>query len=428
MPNFQYIHAADLHLGAPFVGLHQNNPRVAQMADEATYAAFDKIIQLAITRKVLFVLFAGDIYDADYPNLKAQLRFRDGILQLDKAEISSCVIRGNHDHGGSVRAKLEFPDSYFEFAPGANPPHLINQNGIPIAAIYGYSYPQRAVTENILRHYAPRPEDQKYFRIGMLHGNVGGDVEHDNYAPCSVAQLKEIDINYWALGHVHQAKVLSQTPAIMYPGTPQGLSPRETGAHGCYVVTVQENRCEMEFVATDSLRWMDLEFSIADISTEDELLRGLDDLLADQRGRENCSLISCISLTGRGELHHALQQAQTLSTIQDHLNQQRENDVFVNRLQDFSQPNFDVETKRQENSILGDYLRLSQSMNSDAELREKVLLSLAEVANHAEIKRALEINNSEEWLMQQLPQLIKQAEARGAHLLMGEVNTEEPRV
>jgi len=420
MPNFQFIHAADLHLGAPFVGLHQNNPRVAQIADEATYAAFDKIIQLAIARKVLFVLFAGDIYDAEYPNLKAQLRFRDGVRQLDKAGIASCVIRGNHDHGGSVRAKLDFPDSYFEFAPGANSPHFIYQNEIPVAVIYGYSYPQRAVTENILRYYNVRSEDQKYFRIGMLHGNVGGDAEHDNYAPCSVAQLKEVAIDYWALGHVHQAKVLSDAPAIAYPGTPQGLSPRENGTHGCYLVTAQDHRCTIEFVATDSLRWIDVEYDISGIESEEELFRELGDLLSEQYAKTKRALIVRIALTGRGKLHSSLQKSGALIDIQDYLQQQMTEDIFINRLQDLTQPDFDLKKKRAENSILGDYLRLSQSINSDEELLRKVLLALAEVADHTDVKSALEIHQSNEWLLQQLPQLIEQAEARGADLLMGE--------
>ncbi|MEO6908135.1 MAG: DNA repair exonuclease, partial [Abditibacteriaceae bacterium] len=329
MSNFQFIHAADLHLGAPFVGLHQNNPRVAQMADGATYAAFDKIIQLALARKVLFVLFAGDIYDADFPNLKAQLRFRDGMRQLDAAGIGSCVIRGNHDHGGSVRAKLDFPDSYFEFATGSNEPHLIYEKETPVAAIYGYSYPQRAVTENILRHYVPRGEEQKYFCIGMLHGNVGGDAAHDNYAPCSVSQLKEIDIDYWALGHVHQAKVLSEMPAVLYPGTPQGLSPRETGAHGCYLVTAQDHHCTMEFVPTDSMRWMDLQYDIAEIFSEEELLRALEGLLIEQREKGDHALIVRIDLTGRGTLQRSLQKPGTLQEIQDYLNQQTQEDIFI---------------------------------------------------------------------------------------------------
>jgi len=276
------------------------------------------------------------------------------------------------------------------------------------------------VTENILRHYNSRFEHQKYFRIGMLHGNVGGDAEHDNYAPCSIAQLKEIGIDYWALGHVHQAKVLSDAPAIAYPGTPQGLSPRETGAHGCYLVTAQDHRCAMEFMEADSLRWMDLKYDISGVASEEELLRDLADLLSEQYENAKCALIARIVLAGSGELHHSLQKPGALAEIQEYLHQQMTEDIFINRLQDLTRPDFDLEKKREENSILGDYLRLSQSVNSDDELRRKVLLDLAEVADHLDVKSALEMHQSDEWLLQQLPQFIKLAEARGADLLMGE--------
>ena len=419
MSHFQFIHAADLHLGAPFVGLHQNHPGLAQRADEATYTAFDNIIQLALARNVLFVLFAGDIYDADYPNLKAQLRFRDGVRQLDKAGIATCVIRGNHDHGGSVRAQLEFPERYFEFAPGANEPHIVAQNDIPVAEIYGYSYPQRAVTENVLHHYNPRSLEQKYFRIGMLHGNVGGDAEHDNYAPCSVTQLKEIAIDYWALGHVHQSKVLSEAPPIVYPGTPQGLSPRETGAHGCYLIEVQDHRATVQFMTTDSLRWSNVELDISPIATEEELLRALEEILMEQREEENCGLIARVDFTGRGPLHHFLQKQQNVRQVEEYLQGQLPEDVFINRLDSSTKPDFDLEKKRHENSILGDYLRLSQNVSGDAQLQEKVLLALSEVADHLDVRHAMDIRRSEEWLTQQLPQLLEEAETRGADLLMG---------
>jgi DNA repair exonuclease SbcCD nuclease subunit len=235
--------------------------------------------------------------------------------------------------------------------------------------------------------------------------------------------LKEIDIDYWALGHVHQAKVLSEAPAIAYSGTPQGLSPRETGNHGCYIVTTQEHRCAMEFIATDSIRWMDLQYSITEISTEEELLRALEDLLTGQREKENCALIARIDLTGRGLLHRSLQRSGSLLEIQDYLHQQIPDDIFIDRLRNRTLPDFDVEKKRQENNILGDFLRLCDSVNSDAEMRAKVLLALSDARDHPEIRSALDIHGSaeaENWLLHQLPKWLKQAEVEGADLLLAE--------
>jgi len=419
MSEFQFIHAADLHLGAPFRGLHQN-PNIAA-AEKATYAAFDQIIQLAITRKVLFVLFSGDIFDAEYPNLWAQLQFQKGIQRLDEAGIYSCVIRGNHDHGGSRRAQLEFPATYFEFPSGGNEPYFIDQDNIPIAAIYGYSYPQRAVTENVLRHFKPGAPEEKYFRIGMLHGNVGGDPAHDNYAPCSVAQLKEIAIDYWALGHVHQAKVLSaDAPAIVYPGTPQGLSARETGAHGCYLVNVKDRHCQLEFIPTDSLRWANVSCDITKIESEEALLQTLEEKLNALRQQEQRALIARLEITGRGPLHGVLRNPQTRNVMREELNGRLES-VWIDRLQNATRPDLDLETKRQENNLLGDFLRLCQEAKTNQELRQKVLLSLADACDHPTVREALDIRGAAEyqqWLDAQLPGWLEQAETHGADLLV----------
>jgi hypothetical protein len=165
---------------------------------------------------------------------------------------------------------------------------------------------------------------------------------------------------------------------------------------------------------------VDLEYDISGVASEEELLRDLGDLLSEQCEKAKCALIARIDFTGRGEQHHSLQKPGALAEMQDYFQQQMTEDIFINRLQDLTRPDFDLEKKREENSILGDYLRLSQSVNSDDELRRKVLLALAEVADHLEVKSALEIHQSDEWLLQQLPQLIKLAEARGADLLMGE--------
>ncbi len=43
-----------------------------------------------------------------------------------------------------------------------------------------------------------------------------------NYAPFTWKDLKATGYNYWALGHIHQPQIVSEQPLIVYPGTPQG--------------------------------------------------------------------------------------------------------------------------------------------------------------------------------------------------------------
>jgi hypothetical protein len=97
--------------------------------------------------------------------------------------------------------------------------------------------------------------------------------------------------------------------------------------------------------------------------------------------------------------------------------------VWVDRLQDATQPDIDLEKKRQENDILGDYLRLCTQVQNDAQLQDKLRAALSDVCGHAEVRSALGLRGSAQaaqWLEQQLPQWIGQAEINGADLLLEE--------
>lgn len=67
------------------------------------------------------------------------------------------------------------------------------------------------------------------FHIGMLHGSVEGDAEHNRYAPFQIRELKEKQFDYWALGHIHKREILLEEPYIVYPGTYKGVIVRSQG-------------------------------------------------------------------------------------------------------------------------------------------------------------------------------------------------------
>ena len=110
MPAFTFVHTADLHLDSPFVGLEQIDPEVASVLKDATFRAFDNIIDLCIESDARFLLVAGDVFDSGDRSLIAQLRFRDGLQRLDDAGINSFVVHGNHDPLDGWTASLDWPE------------------------------------------------------------------------------------------------------------------------------------------------------------------------------------------------------------------------------------------------------------------------------------------------------------------------------
>ena len=117
MKDFSFVHTADLHLDSPFSGLRQVDGEMAGLLKDATFKAFDQVVDLALGNKVDFLLVAGDVYDSSERSLRAQLRFADGLKRLADAGIRSFVCHGNHDPMDGWSASLHWPNEVHVFGP-----------------------------------------------------------------------------------------------------------------------------------------------------------------------------------------------------------------------------------------------------------------------------------------------------------------------
>ena len=381
MTRMRFVHAADLHLDSPFRGMRNEAPDyVADSLRQATFDAYGNIIDLCLQEGVDALLVAGDIYDGADRSLRAQLRFVDGLNRLDSAGIRSFICHGNHDPLDGWEARLALPPGCVRFGPEVT--------GEPVfpdepqrATVYGISYPRREMREDLTPLFADAA-GQHGFRIGLLHANVGGNPDHDSYAPCSVPDLVETGLDYWALGHVHTRQVLRQErPAIVYPGNPQGRHPLETGERGVYLVEVDDNgSVRLDFRAVDVVRWDSIEIDIAGLETEQELLDALDTATArcadNSQGR---SLLFRLALTGRGPLHRWLRLPDTLEELRLRLNEQHAGNrqwLWCERIQADTTSPVDRQQVAMRDDFVGDLARIGSEIRRHpdalAELRDSL--------------------------------------------------------
>ena len=167
------------------------------------------------------------------------MKFVDGLARLDKAGIRSFVCHGNHDPLDGWEARLDLPGGCVRFGAEVESAPVFPAEP-ERAAVFGISYPHREVGENLSLRFRGIASAGA-FNIGLLHANVGGNPNHGSYAPCTVADLEDAGMDYWALGHVHTRQTLrEQGPTIAYSGNPQGRHPNETGARGVYLVEVDD--------------------------------------------------------------------------------------------------------------------------------------------------------------------------------------------
>jgi len=329
------------------------------MLQQATFQTYMNIIQLCMDEKVDALLVAGDIYDGADRSLQAQLRFYQGLGQLNDAGIASFVCHGNHDPLNGWLAQLKRPPLSWQFRETVEAVPL--DPGAPERAIiYGFSYPRQDVTNNIARTFRHDPE--RGFAIGLLHANVGGDTDHANYAPCTIDDLTATDINYWALSHIHKHRVLQQQePTVVYPGNPQGRHPNETGERGVYYVEVDDNgQVTLQFRPVDVVRWEAVTLDISDMDSDQDLVDVPTQRLEDTLAAAERSVLCRVRLIGRGPLHSTLQRDGYLESLRIALNStgvQRLPFFWCERVVDATLAPLDREARRQAGDFLGTVLR-----------------------------------------------------------------------
>jgi len=363
MSSFRFIHCSDLHIDSPFKGLSSAKPDLAKKLRVSTSRAFQNIVDLAIKENVDAVVIAGDIYDGADKSLQAQFKFRKGLKALSDAGIPSFLAHGNHDPLDSRFAKLQWPDRVMVFSGEEVQCHNIQRDGKTLAKIHGISYPTRDVKENLALQFEQHSGEG--FAIGVLHANVGGNPDHDDYAPCSVEDLVSRKMDYWALGHIHAYKVLRPSdPAIVYSGNTQARHKNETGVKGCCLVTLHPNAApEIQFVPVDSVRFICASMDISSAMTLDDVTESVqsqcEEISVNAGGLD--TLIH-LTLTGRTPAHGELKQANHVEDLTEEIQsgfEGRTPAIWID-LTVQTEGTYDVEALKQGNDFTADLLALYQ--------------------------------------------------------------------
>lgn len=368
--DFTFLHCADLHLDSPFRGVRSYSPAIAGMLQDAVFKSFERVVDLALRERVDFVLLSGDLYDSADRSLSAQLALRRQLLRLSQAGIFVYMVHGNHDPLSGDRAKLSLPERVFQFKGEVEVCPLYGKNDALIGHIAGYSYPTGDERGNVAIQMAKALESRKGFNVALLHCNVGGMEGHENYAPCSIEDLRDSSVDYWALGHIHRPMILScENPLVVYPGTIQGRSVRETGPRGCYLVTVSaQGSISPIFYPTDKIRWWEETLDISSVEEEQVLMDTIENLRGKYRKEaEGRGIMLRVTLTGNTSLYRRLGRDGFMETLIGELNREEEalsDFVWIEAIQNKTRPDYSIENLRKTQTFVGDFLREIDTVRS----------------------------------------------------------------
>jgi exonuclease SbcD len=386
----KFIHAADIHLDSPLVGLAAYDGAPVDLLRGATRRAFQAMVDLAEAEAVDFVLIAGDVYDGDWRDFNTGLFFVQQMARLRQCNIPVYVIHGNHDAESQITRKLPLPENVTVFSSRKAEKHEIPNLKV---TIHGQSFKQREVLDNLAAGY--KPPVPGHFNIGLLHTSADGREGHAGYAPCEPADLARHGYDYWALGHVHNREVLHEHPYIVFPGNLQGRNIRETGSKGCTLVTVDDGHItRIEHRPVDVLRWAMVEIDLSGCeSTGDALARvraGLEQAVADAEGRP---LAARLRLTGATPLHgkllarHDSFQAEVRAVALD----LAVDAVWIEKIVTVTRPVRDLIALSLRQDAVGSLLRSLDSLATEPELHATLQSELEELM--AKLPRELDADD-----------------------------------
>lgn len=434
MTECTFVHAADLHLGAPFRGVSAEfashfsasgasgrGTTLSSLLQEASFTALARLTRLCIEAGADFLLLAGDVYNEADSSLRARLALRDAFLELRGHGVQVFLAHGNHDPLAEEAPAIPWPDNVTVFG-GTLSACTVFRGETPLALVHGVSHTNAKEGRNLARLFKRREPtllEPDLFQIGLLHCALEGQSEvHARYAPCSMADLAAAGLDYWALGHVHAWRLMGQHgkeprhPYAAYSGSLQGMHVNESGPHGCLLARVDKaGKASVRHIPLAPVQWETLTVAL-DAAPEDAIFTGREgpapagaaetgpadipallDLLAERLAsldpgarwpaEENPFLYPPeavavrLILRGRTGLDHALRLPGALEDLQRHLAGELEGTgVWVRDIALATQPLMDLEAIAERPDLAGETLRYALGLHKDA----PALAAVAETA------------------------------------------------
>ena len=372
----RFIHAADLHLDSPFVGIGTLREGLDDVMRDASLDAWDALIDCCLEEDAAFLVLAGDLFDRADGTPRGRSRVRRGIGRLHAAGIRVFAIHGNHDPL-SGRSPLQGLEGVTVFRKDVPTSETFDGPAGPVT-VHGVSFGKREVTENLALAF--ERGDEPGLHIGVLHCSLGEREGHGHYAPCSVGDLVAARMDYWALGHIHAYSEENAEPPIVYAGTLQGRSPKsgERGPHGAVVVEFDGDRVlGHRRVELDRVRFEAIDVAIDELDDEAalecELRHRAAAVVAAAEGR---LVLLRVTLTGRGPLHEVLVRDDYLAGLRTALDDQEDAELVWERIASTAGPAVDLDDLRQSNAFAAEVLAVFDELAADPGAAEQLLETL----------------------------------------------------
>ena len=231
------IHCSDLHLDSK-METNLNREKARERKNEILIT-FEKMVEYAKQNDVEIIIIAGDLFDKKTVTAKAKKIVKNAILS--NPEITFIYLKGNHDEAGFIDEDEEMPANLKTFNSTSWSKYEFKN-----ITISGIEFGQ---TDNYEIYNSLFLEKNKT-NIVVMHGlEAEADVK-DKTEIINLKALKNKNIDYLALGHIHSFKQgkIDKRGIYCYSGCLEGRGFDECGEKGFVLLNVEEGKITSEFI------------------------------------------------------------------------------------------------------------------------------------------------------------------------------------
>lgn len=340
------LHCADLHLDSP-METHMTHEQAA-IRNAEILKSFQRMTEYAVQEKIRLVLIAGDLFDGERVTKRTVESVLDTMCRVP--QIDFLYVSGNHDGQTNAFVDQDIPENFKRFS---NQWSTLSYGDITVSGI-------EMTKANAITLYEQLPEQKNRINIVMLHGQIttSSAIDHVN-----LNLLKDKNINYLALGHVHtySCSQLDRGGIYCYPGCLEGRGFDECGEKGFVVLDTDTRNLEPVFVPFSSRELHRIEVDITGQVNNAAVHQAMKKATQYISKKDMVEFI----LTGAVEIstHIAIKYLQRLV----------ESDFFFVKIKDKTKLALNLKDYENDISLKGEFIRLVMASESCEEDRLQII-------------------------------------------------------
>ena len=253
------IHCSDLHLDSK-METNLDKEKARERKNEILIT-FERMIDYSKENDVKIIIIAGDLFDKKTISTKTKNIVKTAVLS--NPEIDFLYLKGNHDEAGFIDEDEEIPTNLKIFN---NSWTTYKYKDLTISGIEFGNTDNYDIYNSLIL-------EKNTLNIVVMHGQESESNVKDKAEIINLKELKNKNIDYLALGHIHSYKQekLDKRGVYCYSGCLEGRGFDECGEKGFVLLDIEENKIKSKFIPFASRNLYEIHVDITGTKENNEI-------------------------------------------------------------------------------------------------------------------------------------------------------------